>query len=87
MLIITFKYLQDFKAFDFADSKLNCKMFGPVFSQIIICLIEIRTDGHIDGNGRPISSYSRGHERRENVKAESRPTDSITILPLFTLGK
>ncbi|KAJ3641144.1 hypothetical protein Zmor_027661 [Zophobas morio] len=24
---------------------------------------------------------------RENVKVESRPTDSITILPLLTLGK
>ena len=41
-----------------------------------------QTDRQTDENGKHISSYCRGHERRENVKIESRSTDSIT-----TFGK
>ena len=36
---------------------------------------ERQTDGQTNGNGRPISSYCRCHERSRKRKVESRPTD------------
>ena len=102
MLIITLKYLQDFKPFDFADSKLNYKMLVEMTRQIlvrvlpstwyilleIICLIKIRDGRHTDRQTETGDLFLRTLgviKDRKNVKVESRPTDSITILPLLDI--
>ena len=66
---------------------------GPVLSEII-CLIKISDGRQTDGwTERQAQQTENGNlflevvEGRENVKVESRPTDSITILSSLKLGK
>ena len=44
--------------------------------------IRTKFNNHRSGNERPIFSYSRGQERRENIKVASRSIDWFTILSL-----
>ena len=70
----------------------NLATIGPVLSEVI-CLIKIRkrqTDGQTNGQTEmgDLSFRTLGVIKdRKNVKVESRPRDSITILPLRSGSK